>query len=574
MLVADERTASTTKDQPNHHAGALDGRTFPMKCPHCGNDIDPAARFCGACGKKLTPQAGAGGPSVATLRPGGAPQQAGPQRMVIAPSAAPRGAEKSNHVEPQAKLAPIPAATPNVRPPAVAVGSGPAAHPGLASRPPGVQSPVAQSPMPISPSSMGPGPMAKMGPGAGATPGKDPFVGQTLNNRYLIETKLGQGGFGAVYKGKQTMTGRAVAIKVLHPEMARDNNLLQRFKREGTVACNLRDAHTVTTYDFDQTPDGVLYIAMELLSGKSLHDIFYDEAPLAWRRVLRVLEQMCSSLGEAHRQGIVHRDIKPENIYLEERPGNPDYVKVLDFGIAKIIRGDIGGGTQNAPQLTATGQTLGTLEYMSPEQLMGKQLDGRSDIYAMGVLAFELLTGHLPFPDAQGPAELIGAQLKKTPPAPSVANPSGDIPPSVDAIILKMLEKDRARRYQDVDELLADIAPVLSSNGRATGPAQHVSQPSLPLGVPVASQPAAPAAQSPVLQTNPGSVPPQPRPYVIQHTTSESTHGHHEEGPNRVLMWALAGLLVIAAALAGVYFGVIRRGQETQAAPPPAAERR
>src|SRR5262249_37888027 len=300
-------------------------------------------------------------------------------------------------------------------------------------------------------------------PGASLSGSKDPFIGTVLNNRYLVETKLGQGGFGAVYKGKQTIVGREVALKVLHPDMARDPNLVARFRREGAVACNLRDAHTVTTYDFDQTPDGVLYIAMELLGGRSLHDIFYDEAPLPWRRVLRVIEQMCSSLGEAHRQGIVHRDIKPENIYLEDRPGHTDYVKVLDFGIAKIIRGDIGGN--NAPQLTATGQTLGTLEYMSPEQLMGKQLDGRSDVYAMGVLAYELIVGHLPFPDANGPAELIAAQLKKIPPPASAANPSGDVPAGCDAILLRMLEKDRAKRYQDVDEVAADITAVLQSGG-------------------------------------------------------------------------------------------------------------
>src|SRR5262249_33831937 len=308
-------------------------------------------------------------------------------------------------------------------------------------------------------------------PGASLSGSKDPFIGTVLNNRYLVETKLGQGGFGAVYKGKQTIVGREVALKVLHPDMARDPNLVARFRREGAVACNLRDAHTVTTYDFDQTPDGVLYIAMELLTGRSLHDIFYDEAPLPWRRVLKVIEQMCSSLGEAHRQGIVHRDIKPENIYLEDRPGYTDYVKVLDFGIAKIIRGDIGGGGPQQPQLTATGQTLGTLEYMSPEQLMGKQLDGRSDIYAMGVLAYELMVGPLPVPDAQGPAELIGAQLKKTPPAPSVALPTGNIPPTVDAVVLRMLEKDRTRRYQDVDELAVDLEPLVRTNGVASGTA-------------------------------------------------------------------------------------------------------
>jgi serine/threonine-protein kinase len=162
----------------------------------------------------------------------------------------------------------------------------------------------------------------------------DPFAGMVLNNRFLVEQKLGEGGFGAVYKGTQTGTGRKVAIKLLHPNMTRDDNLVARFRREGLVLCNLRDAHTVTTYDFDQTADGTLYIAMELLEGRSLHDVFQDDAPLDWRRMFKILTEMCSSLAEAHAQGIVHRDLKPENILLESRPGHPDFVKILDFGIA------------------------------------------------------------------------------------------------------------------------------------------------------------------------------------------------------------------------------------------------
>ena len=226
----------------------------------------------------------------------------------------------------------------------------------------------------------------------------------------------------------QLATGRKVALKLLHPEMTKDENLVARFRREGMVLCNLRDAHTITTYDFDQTPDGTLYIAMELLEGKSLHQVFHEQAPLEWKRVFKILTEMCSSLAEAHAQGIVHRDLKPENVFLESRPGNPEFVKILDFGIAKVMRGD--SIDPQSPQLTATGQTLGTLEYMSPEQLMGKPLDGRSDVYALGVVAYEMITGRLPFPDAKGPAGLITAQLKQTPQPPSQANPKANLPRS------------------------------------------------------------------------------------------------------------------------------------------------
>ncbi len=283
--------------------------------------------------------------------------------------------------------------------------------------------------------------------------GGDPFIGTVLSGRFRVEGKLGEGGFGAVYRGVQIGTGRKVALKLLHPEMTRDEHLVARFRREGLVLCNLRDAHTITTYDFDRTADGTLYIAMELLEGRSLQTVFDEEAPVAWRRVLRIVSQMCSSLTEAHAQGIVHRDLKPENIYLEQRGGVADFVKILDFGIAKVLRGDAAGVTAGSPQLTATGQTLGTLEYMSPEQLMGKELDGRSDIYTVGVVTYELITGRLPFPEAKGPAALITAQLRQTPEAPSQARPDAAIAPAVDAVVLRMLEKDKERRFADAAEL-------------------------------------------------------------------------------------------------------------------------
>src|ERR671920_1665444 len=129
-------------------------------------------------------------------------------------------------------------------------------------------------------------------------PTEDIYIGQVLNNRFKVESKIGEGGFGAVYRGTQLATGRKVALKLLHPEMTKDENLVARFRREGMVLCNLRDAHTITTYDFDQTPDGTLYIAMELLEGKSLHQLFHEQAPLDWRRVFKIHSEMCSSLGE------------------------------------------------------------------------------------------------------------------------------------------------------------------------------------------------------------------------------------------------------------------------------------
>ena len=286
----------------------------------------------------------------------------------------------------------------------------------------------------------------------------DPYTGLVLNKRFQLEDKIGEGSFGVVFRASQLETGRSVAVKLLHPELNQDATRIARFRREGMVLCNLRNAHTITVFDFDQAADGMLYIAMELLEGQSLEQVFHEQAPLDWRRVFRILIQICSSLGEAHSQGIVHRDLKPENIYLEDRARNHDFVKVLDFGIAKLITGD--PADPKNFQLTATGQTLGTLEYMAPEQLMGKALDGRSDLYALGVLGYELVTGALPFPGATDTMSLITAQLKRRPMPPSQLLPSSNLPPAGDAVLLKCLERDKVNRYPDAMALAAALQEV------------------------------------------------------------------------------------------------------------------
>jgi serine/threonine-protein kinase len=375
---------------------------------------------------------------------------------------------------------------------------------------------------------------------------EDPYVGQVLNDRFVIESKLGEGGFGAVYKGMQKGTNRVVAIKLLHPEMTRDKNVVERFRREGQVLCSLRDAHSVTTYDFDQTKDGTLFIAMELLEGRSLHDVFADEAPIDWRRMVKILSEMCTSLAEAHALGVVHRDLKPENVHLEKRAGNDEFVKILDFGIAKMLRGD-GIGGNKGPQLTATGQTLGTLEFMSPEQLMGKELDGRSDIYGMAVLAYELMTGRLPFPDAIGPAMLISAQLKRTPDLPSVAYPAGNIPRDVDSMIFKMLQKHKTDRFADVAEVRSECLRILGAQGL------NVSAASLPAVVAHAPAPVQPGGGSPVAQLAAAAA---SAPGVAQEKEpGPSTRAIiAATAPRSTWIWIVGILVVLAAGGALAYF--------------------
>jgi len=374
---------------------------------------------------------------------------------------------------------------------------------------------------------------------------EDPYVGTTLNNRFRVEEKLGEGGFGAVYRGTQTGIGRKVALKLLHPEMTRDDNLIARFRQEGLVMCNLKDAHTITTYDFDQTQEGVLYIAMELLEGRSLHDVFVEESPIEWQRMFRIASQMCTSLAEAHEQGVVHRDLKPENIHLENRPGNPEFVKILDFGIAKVVHGD--GTASNSPQLTATGQTLGTLEYMSPEQLMGKPLDGRSDIYAVGVVCYELITGRLPFPDAKGPAGLITAQLRKVPDPPSAAYPPGNIPPAVDACILKMLEKDKNNRYVDANDLRVAIEQIMMNGARPQMP--YSSAPQAVVSTPVPGAVSAPVLQEASAPAMAQAMGPKPKPMGIPgRDTGPSTESALMAAQgSRIWLWVALAIVCVGA---------------------------
>jgi len=309
----------------------------------------------------------------------------------------------------------------------------------------------------------------------------DRVAGRVLNNRYSVGPKIGEGGFGAVFKGTQLSTGREVALKVLHPQSVSDKTVVARFRREAEACSKLRNRHTVITFDFDETEDGILYLAMELLRGTSLEKLQKRMGPLPVKRVLLILDQIAQALGEAHQQGIIHRDMKPENVMIEPHGGDQseDYVKVLDFGIAKIVTGD----GSRTPALTAVGQTIGTLEFMSPEQLRGKQLDGRSDIYALGMMAYEMLTGSLPFRDAKTSSALIDCQLGSEPLAPSDLAPDQAIPVAVDTLVEKMVAKAPADRHHNTAELRDHIRDVLESVDADPGRQRRVRAIAIVVGV-------------------------------------------------------------------------------------------
>ncbi|HUJ61142.1 MAG TPA: serine/threonine-protein kinase [Kofleriaceae bacterium] len=275
----------------------------------------------------------------------------------------------------------------------------------------------------------------------------DPDLGRVIGQRYALRERIGGGSLGVVYRAEQLGTGRKLAIKLL-ADAARDPATAQRFRREGEVLCRLRSPHTITTYEVGAEDDGALYIAMELSPGVSLAELLRGEAPLPWPRALRILADLCDALAEAHALGVIHRDLKPENIMVETRPNRSDYAKVLDFGLAKVV-------AENA-RLSPPGQTIAAIAYCSPEQLRREPIDGRSDLYALGVLGYTLVTGHHPFPAARSYGDLVAAHLQLEP------APAADVPPEVDAILACCLAKQPARRYPDAAALAATIGVALA----------------------------------------------------------------------------------------------------------------
>jgi serine/threonine-protein kinase len=285
-------------------------------------------------------------------------------------------------------------------------------------------------------------------------PEQDPLIGTIVGGRYRVIDVLGEGGMGRVYRAEQQMgtSVRQVAVKTLLSQYAKDAQVVARFMREcGTVA-ELEHPNTIKVYDFGQTPSGELYIAMELLTGKSLELIIETGGALPPERVDRIVGQVCGSLQEAHDKGIIHRDLKPANIQLSTRAGEEDYVKVLDFGIAKRDE----KVSKSEQKLTQQGTVLGTPPYMSPEQFKGQELDARSDVYSLGVLVYEMLTGRLPF-DADTPWAWA-TQHMTAQPFPFEAVPMGAaVPPKMKAAVMRALEKDKNRRPSSVREFYSEF---------------------------------------------------------------------------------------------------------------------
>jgi predicted Ser/Thr protein kinase len=271
----------------------------------------------------------------------------------------------------------------------------------------------------------------------------DPLLGRVINRRFRLEEQLGSGGMGVVYRARHLLIDRIVAIKILLPGKNTDH-LRAWFLREARAANRINHAHIVDIHDYGETDDGLAYLVMEYLDGTPLNEII-ARGPMPVSRVADILEQCIAALARAHDLGVIHRDLKPDNVYLLERAGRKDFVKILDFGLARLLQETAGA---------ARGAVFGTPEYMSPEQTLGAEATAQSDLYSLGVVFYEMLTGRLPF---EGPGRNAVMEQHRT--VPTVP-PSRHLPgllPLAESIVLKLLEKDSARRYRDAHHLLEDV---------------------------------------------------------------------------------------------------------------------
>ncbi|MBI5493710.1 MAG: protein kinase [Deltaproteobacteria bacterium] len=362
----------------------------PAACPRCATPREAESRFCGRCGQRFTDPAPPSPPTVAAT--------------------------------PQARA--------EFRQPVVTAPQFPVSAP---------PAPAAEAPRPA--------PAGRARTPALAADGKDPLVGRLIDGRYRVVDRLGGGGMGTVYRAVHERMQKVVALKVLHPHLGADKMVRARFHREARAASLLSSRNTVAVFDFGESPDGLLYLAMEYLKGRTLSALIRDRGVLSPARSARILGQVLHSLEEAHAQGIVHRDMKPDNIFLVDGD-EPDLVKVLDFGIAKGERLSEGGAA-----VTRSDLVVGTPEYMAPEQARGVGVDARADLWGVGVMLHEAMTGNLPF-TGPTPVDVLISVMEREPATP----PDGSVPPAFLRVLARALRKKPVDRFQSATEMRAALA--------------------------------------------------------------------------------------------------------------------
>jgi serine/threonine-protein kinase len=302
---------------------------------------------------------------------------------------------------------------------------------------------------------------------------EDSLLGTTLAGKYRIEERLNEGGMGTVYRATHVLMEKTVAIKVLRPSLAADEKIVARFSREARAASRISHPNALSVTDFGEDENGIVFLVMEFLSGRTLKQVIRDDGPLPLPRVVEIVRQVGDALHAAHQQGVVHRDLKSDNIMLVDTMA-ADHAKVLDFGIAKINEPD---GARDAG-LTAPNLVIGTPQYMSPEQCSQEgEIDARSDIYSLGVILYEMFVGHVPF-TADSPTMVMMKHLQE--PVPSVLDERSDLPASIGRVIARAMAKLPANRYQTVAELIEDLTIASGLAQFAPVPAKMASTASTP----------------------------------------------------------------------------------------------
>ncbi len=381
-------------------------------------------------------------------------------------------------------------------------------------------------------------------------------VGQTIGN-YRITAKLGEGGMGVVFLAEHPVIGRKVALKAIHPELSRNPEVVSRFMTEAKSVNQIGNEHIVEVTDFGNTPGGEFYFIMEFLQGESLSDRLRRERLFDPIRALGIAAQVADALAASHSHGIVHRDLKPENIFLINRGNTRDFVKVLDFGLAKLTQGE-----EKVSHKTRTGSVMGTPYYMAPEQCEGRAgIDHRADIYSLGVILFEMLTGSVPF-GGEGYGEIIVKHLTQQPPAPRDLNPM--LTTVHEQVVMKALVKTRDTRFQTMDEFRAAL---LDPEGWVVGnprPPLPTSGPPTPHSGAIALNPSQIRSRGPISEIRKG-----PIPSTFRHGAGELIDD--ELRPPRSKRSLVMGGLAGAAVLAAVAAFALTRGGPGDASQPAAA---
>ena len=408
------------------------------------------------------------------------------------------------------------------------------------------------------------------------------MIGREIAGRYRILSKLGEGGMGAVYKAEQMSLKRTVAVKLLRPEVASSAMLLRRFNAEAEAVAKLSHPNTVNIYDFGQDSDGTVFIAMELIEGSSLRSVIHRDAPLPLRRALTIASQVASSLSDAHARSIIHRDLKPDNVMLQERGKQRDVVRVLDFGIAKLRDEN----RQSQLAMTQAGDMLGTPQYMAPEQIRAEHIDGRTDVYALGCMIYEMVTARLPF-EAPTVMALLSKHLLESVIPPTRRRADLYIPPALDALVLGAMAKDPAARPPTMDAFGEQIAALLATlpadTGVATAQQPAVGGAQVPTPMAYSAIPAGPSGIG--VMPPPHVPPPQapPPPYAAPPPSAPpyDPHAHHAPrppttppttAPSNTLIWVILAILVLGGGGVGLYFALGGKDKPSTTEPDPWAK--